>query len=121
MEYSVHHYHHNLLGLSLPGLDTHFADVEVAVTPPVRPAEVSVFLPTQLDHKQLPDVHVGGQQEGHGAVSVQEGPEGSHTGQRLGGQFTFCTVFSTQLRRGDEMIFLGLIMSVYDICKFEYV
>ena len=61
--YTAHHYYHNLPGLSLPGLDTHFADVEVFVSPNVRPAEIGIFLPAQLDHKQLPNVHVSGQQE----------------------------------------------------------
>lgn len=62
----------NLLGLGLPRLNAQFADVELAAAPPVRPAEDCVLLPAQLHDHQVSNVHVGGDEEGHGGVSGQD-------------------------------------------------
>jgi len=66
----------HVLGLGLAGLDAQLADVELAVAPPVGPAEVGILLPAQLNDHQVADVRVRGQQEGDGGVTVQHRPAG---------------------------------------------
>lgn len=64
----------NSLGLSLSRFDAKLSDVELAAAPPVGPTEDGVLLPAQLDDHQLADVHVGGDEEGHGVVAAQFWP-----------------------------------------------
>lgn len=66
----------SLLGLSLPGLDAQFADVELAAAPPVGPADDCVLLPAQLHDHQVTDVHISGDEEGQSAVTIQDRPAG---------------------------------------------
>lgn len=65
-----------LLGLRLPGLDAHLPDVELAAAPPVGPADHGFLLPAQLHDHQVSNVHIGGDEEGQGGVTVQHRPGG---------------------------------------------
>lgn len=49
--------------------------MKLAAAPKVGPAEKCVFLPANLDDHQVTDVHVGGDQEGRGAVAIKDGPD----------------------------------------------
>lgn len=66
----------NLLGLSLPRLDAQFPDVELAAAPPAGPADDCVLLPAQLHDHQVSNVHIGGDEEGQRAVTIQDRPAG---------------------------------------------
>lgn len=62
------------LGLGLSRLDAQFADVEAAAAPPVGPADDGVLLPAHLDHQQVSDVFVSGDEEGQSAVGFERWP-----------------------------------------------
>lgn len=66
----------NSLGLSLPTLYAELSQVKLAAAPKVRPAEKRILLPANLDYHQVADVHIGGDQEGQGAVAIQSGSDG---------------------------------------------
>lgn len=63
--------HLNSLGLSLPALDAKLAEVKLVAAPPAGPADDGVLLPAQLNHHEVANVHVGGDEEGKGGVVLQ--------------------------------------------------